>query len=652
MANRLQHETSPYLRQHAENPVNWYPWGKEAFEQAAREDKPVFLSIGYSTCHWCHVMARESFEDETVAELLNRSFISIKVDREERPDIDHIYMRVCEAFTGGGGWPTSIFMTADQKPFFAGTYYPPRNRRGMIGFTELLTVIREKWETDRASLWEQSEEIASYLRQTEARDHQPASDLIETAVSMFRRSFDRERGGFGGAPKFPAAHQLLFLMACAERFRDAACQDMADQTLLQMYRGGLFDHIGGGFSRYSTDDRFLVPHFEKMLYDNALLISAYARANAMSGDAKKAALFLRIAERTANFVLREMTEPRGGFYSARDADSEGEEGKYYLFSKEEIEKLLPKETADAFCRRFDITGQGNFKGKNIPNLLNSDPLIEAFPEELKALYAYRKDRYPLHTDEKILTAWNGLMIGGLCDLYRESGNEKYLSAAQSANCFIRDQLLCGEALFTGYTAGQHSAWAFLDDYAACCYADLKLYQVTLRREYLDAAEEFCQGAQAHFSDPQGGFFFTADTQEKLLMRTKEFYDGAMPSGNSLMAWNLVRLSELTGREDYCQQAKRQLDFLASQAAAYPTGHAMYLLARLEYEHPAPKVLIVSDHPEEASAFPFRFSSSALLSFQTPSDTYPLLKGQTTYYFCDDHSCRPPTTSPEDLPVFG
>lgn len=379
MSNHLKNQTSPYLLQHAENPVEWYPWGEEAFRRAREEDKPVFLSIGYSTCHWCHVMAHESFEDEEIAELLNRYFISIKVDKEERPDIDAIYMAVCQAFTGSGGWPTSIFMTADQKPFFAATYFPKHSTGGMIGLWELLSVIHEKWENDRPTLLRQADEIVAHLSRSSAAGDMPVTNLTEAAVKLYRQSYDPKNGGFGRAPKFPAPHNLLFLLTYYERHGDAACLEMAEQTFLQMYRGGLFDHLGFGFFRYSTDAQFLIPHFEKMLYDNALLIMGYCKAYTVT----KKRLYLEIAEKTAAYILREMTDPEGGFYSAQDADSDGEEGKFYLFTPDEVENLLGQKEGEAFCRHFGITESGNFEGKSLPNLLDSDISDKSFDQFLK-----------------------------------------------------------------------------------------------------------------------------------------------------------------------------------------------------------------------------------------------------------------------------
>lgn len=408
MQNHLKNQTSPYLLQHADNPVEWYPWGEEAFARAGREDKPVFLSIGYSTCHWCHVMAHESFEDQEIAELLNRWFIAIKVDKEERPDIDSIYMSVCQAFTGSGGWPTTVFLTPEQKPFFAGTYFPKTARYGQIGLKELLMAIHEKWEKQREELLKSAEEIVLLLEQRADISGGKADDksgdinaqLIEKAVLSYERSFDERWGGFGDAPKFPTPHNLLFLMKYYEKNNAKEAMNMAEKTLRQMYLGGMFDHIGGGFCRYSTDRFFLVPHFEKMLYDNALLILAYCKAYELTNNV----FYCTVAEKTAAYILREMTSEDGGFYSAQDADSEGVEGKYYLFEPSEIISVLGEKQGRAFNRYFDITQEGNFEGKSIPNLLKNKDIDESMDACLRQIYIYRKKRYQLHLDDKILTS--------------------------------------------------------------------------------------------------------------------------------------------------------------------------------------------------------------------------------------------------------
>ena len=638
LSNHLQHESSPYLLQHAENPVDWYPWCAEAFQRAKAEDKPVFLSIGYSTCHWCHVMAHESFEDPEIAALLNRWFISIKVDKEERPDIDSIYMAVCQAFTGSGGWPTSIFMTAEQKPFFAGTYFPKSSRRGMIGLRELLTAVHQKWVSDRTLLLRQAEEIVSELGRSGRSGGSPDTAILEDAVALYRQTYDRKHGGFGGAPKFPTPHNLLFLLAWYERHGDSACLEMAEHTLTQMYRGGLFDHIGYGFCRYSTDARFLVPHFEKMLYDNALLIMAYCRAHAVT----KKAQYLEIAEKTAAYILREMTASEGGFFSAQDADSDGEEGKYYLLTPEEVTALLGPEEGEAFCRHFDVTPGGNFEGKSIPNLLNSDPADKRFDVDLERVRQYRKTRCALHLDDKILTSWNGLMIAAMCQLYRLSGNSAYLTAAKRADAFIQEHLTENGTLFVSYRDGRRGVKGFLDDYAAYIFAQLALYGATLEQEYLNRAEGLCEMVLSSFQDREnGGFYLYGGDSETLILRPKETYDGAIPSGNSLMAWNLVRLFQLTSDSSYEAAAERQLAFLAPEAERYPTGYAMFLLALLEHESPPPNVTAVLAQQSDAARLPLAVPPDTVLLLREPSAEFPLKDGKNTFFVCRGHSCLPP-----------
>ena len=651
MQNHLRHETSPYLLQHVDNPVDWYPWGEEAFRKAREEDKPVFLSIGYSTCHWCHVMAHESFEDPEIAEILNRHFVSIKVDKEERPDVDSIYMAVCQTFTGSGGWPTSIFMTADQKPFFAGTYFPKRTKGRMVGLRELLNLIREKWNNDRELLLDQAEQIIAHLqsgdetgdRTSEAVD---GDELIRSAVALYRRIYDRKDGGFGGAPKFPTPHNLLFLLTCYERRGDASCLEMAEHTLIQMYRGGLFDHIGFGFCRYSTDERFLAPHFEKMLYDNALLILAYCKAY----EATVNPLYLEVAEKTGAYVLREMTHPEGGFYSAQDADSDGEEGKYYLFVPEELVKLLGQQEGEAFCRQFDITENGNFEGKNIPNLLKSDYEDSYDDKVLERIRQYRREREFPHLDDKILTAWNGLMIAAMCRLYQNSGKEVYRDAAKGADEFIRKNLCDETGLYVSYRDGKRGVKGFLDDYAAYIFAQLALYSATLDEDYRKRAEQLCSEVRDKFWDQEnGGFYLYGAENESLILRPKEDYDGAIPSGNAMMAWNLVRLCQLTGEESYQRQAEEQLNFLGAKASRYPVGHGMFLLALLEYEVPAAKITVVLGEQEEADAFPAKLPPDvAVTLLRNPTAEYPLKDGKTTFYVCKDHSCLPPVNDLSEL----
>lgn len=640
MSNRLKHEISPYLLQHAENPVDWYPWGEEAFRRAREEDKPVFLSIGYSTCHWCHVMARESFQDPETAVLLNRWFVSVKVDREERPDLDSVYMAVCQAFTGSGGWPASIFLTPERQPFFAGTYFPKRRQGPMVSFGELLAVIHEKWERDRPSLLNQARKVVALLNRPGEMGGKAASELPEEGVRLYKRLFDHKNGGFGGAPKFPAPHNLLFLLTYGRRRGDGACLEMVERTLTQMLRGGLFDHVGGGFCRYSTDERFLVPHFEKMLYDNALLVLACCEAY----SATKRELYLLAAKRTADFVLGEMTAPEGGFYSAQDADSDGVEGQYYLFTPEEIVRILGPEEGGAFNRHFDVTDAGNFEGKSIPNLLRSDPEDRSFDGLLKRVCQYRKGRCVLQLDDKILTAWNGLMIAALCRLYQTGGGIKYLKAAKRADCFLRENMWEGGELHVSFRAGRLGAKGFLDDYAACLFAQLALYGATLEETYLDRAKRLCLDSCTKFQDREnGGFYLYGREHEALILRPKETYDGAMPSGNSLMAWNLVRLSQLSSEETYGPLAERQLDFLSRDAQQYPAGYGMFLLALLDYQDPPPKVTVVLSDRSEAKHLPLTLPPEAAVVLRKPGADYPLKDGRITFYVCRGHSCLPPVS---------
>lgn len=655
MQNHLKNQTSPYLIQHADNPVDWYPWCDEAFARAKEEDRPIFLSIGYSTCHWCHVMAHESFEDEEIAQILNQHFISIKVDKEERPDIDSIYMSVCQAFTGSGGWPTTIFLTPEQKPFYAGTYYPKTAKYGKIGLKELLLAIAKKWKTDRVTLLESADEVITYLKKEtiadtdnlkkaniDSKENPGNSDmddkLIPYAVSLFKRSFDEQYGGFGDAPKFPTPHNLLFLMRYYEKSQDASVMHMVEKTLLQMYRGGIFDHIGGGFSRYSTDRYFLAPHFEKMLYDNALLILAYCKAYELTRNP----IYKNVAEQTADYILREMTSPEGGFYCAQDADSEGVEGKYYLFEPDEIIQILGEQAGKEFNRHFDITDEGNFEGKNIPNLLQNSP-DENFDKYKKAIYEYRKNRYALHLDDKILTSWNALMIAAMCHIYRVTGDKTYLNAAVKAQEFIQTNLCDNNTLHISYRDGQRSGKAFLDDYANEIYALLALYEGTIDKIYLDRAKEFCKKVLADFYDEdQGGFFLYGEENEQLILRPKETYDGAIFSGNSAMAYNLVQLYYLTGEECYEELAKEQLSFISAQAKHYPAGYAMFLVALSDYLNAPDKITIAVKDKQDLEGLPCRIPLNTVVNvLENPSKEYPLKNDKTTYYICKGQSCLPP-----------
>ncbi len=644
MGNFLVNETSPYLLQHAENPVNWYPWCKEAFDRAKEEDKPVFLSIGYSTCHWCHVMAHESFENEEIARILNDDFISIKVDKEERPDIDSIYMSVCQAFTGSGGWPTTIFMTADQKPFFAGTYFPKENKYGRVGLKNLLLQFRHKWKTDRELLLEAADSVVDFLTMEgkSSRDWGIEENLLQKAKEIYKRTFDPGRGGFGQAPKFPTPHNLLFLMQQYEKNEDKDALAMAEQTLQQLYRGGIFDHIGGGFCRYSTDDDFLVPHFEKMLYDNALLIMAYAVAFQLTGKT----LYRDVAIKTVAYVLREMRGPEGGFYSAQDADSEGEEGKFYLFEPEEMTKILGKEKGKQFNAHFDITAKGNFEGKNIPNLLKTplDELELCFDESLPLIYDYRRNRYQLHLDDKVLTAWNSLMIAGMCSLYRITGEEDYLKAAVDGAGFIEEKLWLGNTVHISYRLGKVRGIGILDDYAFLIFAYLHLYEGTLDKKYLEKAQQLCNTVlENNWDEEKGGFFLYGKENEKLILRPKDSYDGAVFSGNSAMAYNLVKLYHITGDEKYLQMVEAQLTFLCGEAKQYPAGYAMFLMALSDYLEEPVKVTVAVDKQDDLDGIPRQIPLGTVVTAAVADENYPTIQGNPTYYVCKEKSCQPPVT---------
>lgn len=597
--NFLNSETSPYLLQHIHNPVEWYPWCEEAFERAAREDKPVFLSIGYSTCHWCHVMARESFENEKIAKALNQNFISVKVDREERPDIDNVYMRICQAATGSGGWPMSIFMTPQKRPFFAGTYFPPE------AFLQIVNALSGKWLNQRSSLTALSRQLEkatdnmssdfSKGSTVSSEDHEAA--LMLDALKIFRSTFDSAYGGFGNAPKFPSPHNLMFLLATEPA--------MAEKTLTQMYMGGIFDHIGGGFSRYSTDNRWLLPHFEKMLYDNALLAIAYTMTYETSGKD----FYRTVAEKILQYLMNEMLSPEGGFYSAQDADTDGQEGKYYLLTPEEIIELLGEKDGAAFCQHYNITKAGNYQGKSIPNLITlksdaqylSAQLAHKVNESLPAVYQYRKSRAKLHTDTKLLAGWNSLAAAALAFAGRILNRDDYLASARATMSFMAKYLQKDGSLLSGYTSGKASGPGFLDDYAFYIFALLQMYKATEEKEFIIKAFTLTKKTIHDFGDKEnGGFFFSGTENEKLITNVKESYDGALPSGNAVMYYNLSRLAALPEGESAIatehemsmlnETLKKHRCFMNGQSANYPAGHCFYLLSLF----PAKKIICRDD----------------------------------------------------------
>ena len=659
MPNRLQYEKSPYLLQHAENPVDWRPWGADAFEEACRADKPVLLSIGYSTCHWCHVMAHESFEDEAVARAVNRDFLPIKVDREERPDVDAVYMAACIAQTGSGGWPLTVLLTPEQKPFWAGTYLP---RRELLS---LLDQAARLWREDRGTLLAAGDALTEFLRREEAaRPGVPKRELAEAGAALFGRMFDRQWGGFGQAPKFPAAHNLLFLLRYAGRTGDEGAREMAESTLEHMYRGGLFDHVGGGFSRYSTDRRWLVPHFEKMLYDNALLAMAYLEAYQQSGRP----YYRTVVRRTLDYVLAELTDPLGGFCCGQDADSEGVEGKYYVFTPEELRRNLGPE-AEAFCRRFGVTGRGNFEGKSIPNLIGA-PDWEAEPEGLTALLtrvrSYRQGRTRLHRDDKVLTAWNGLMIAALARAGLALEEGRYLEAAQRAAAFVRRELTGADGgLLARWREGEAAHPGKLEDYVFYAWGLLELYGATLRIDCFEEAEQTARRLlEGFFDEAGGGFYPYAKQGEQLITRTKETYDGAMPSGNAAAALVLSRLARMTGENRWREAAELQFQYLAGAIQDNPAGHSFTLLALLEELWPTAELVCTSQEvPAELVAFLGERSRPGLTVLaKTPENgarlaalapftaEYPCPTAGARYYLCREGACAAPAEQLEDVRV--
>lgn len=589
-ANRLSQERSPYLLQHAHNPVDWFPWSEEAFTKAKAEDKPIFLSIGYSACHWCHVMAEESFEDEEVARILNKDFVAVKVDKEERPDLDMVYMMACQLFAGQGGWPTTLFLTPDKRPFFAGTYFPKESVNGRAGLIDILNSIKKSWSEKRKDIEDSGKDMVARLnaincdgQKLSGSDLTSAEDLIHKGIEQLQNSFDEINGGFGKSPKFPTPQNLLFLLAFNKAYKDGESLRMAEKTLIQMYRGGIYDHIGGGFSRYSTDSRWLVPHFEKMLYDNAMLAFVYTKAYRSTEDP----IYKEVAESILGYVLREMTAPEGGFYSAQDADSQGEEGKYYVFSRAEILDRLGEKEGSAFCDAYDISPRGNFEGYSIPNLLYNfsfEDMSERFESQRKTLLTYRAERMSLHKDDKVLTAWNGMMIAAFANAGSVFGQRRYLDAAVNAEKFITEKLVKRDGrLKVRYREQEAAGDGYLDDYAYYVWGLLELYETTKKVGYLQKAIDLNTVILNDFSDEErGGFYFTSFNSEKLIWRPKESYDGAIPSGNSIAAWNMVRLANKMGSSDLTEKAEAQLRFLAVEAERYPIGHSLSLYLLTKY----------------------------------------------------------------------
>ncbi len=672
--NKLIDEKSPYLLQHAHNPVDWYPWGKEAFEKAKKEDKPIFLSIGYATCHWCHVMERESFENENVAKELNKAFICIKVDREERPDIDSIYMDVCQMMTGSGGWPLTIIMTPDKKPFFAATYIPRESRLGRMGLLDLIPKIEDGWKNSRKKILKSADEITGALNSMSKLPPQKLnSDIIKIALERMKRSFDAEDGGFGRAPKFPSPHKLIFLLNNYYYTKDVQTLEMVKTTLTKMRLGGVFDQLGYGFHRYSTDKKWLLPHFEKMLYDQAMLSSAYLDTY----QATKDPFFANIAEEIFTYVLRDMTAPEKAFYSAEDADSDGEEGKYYIWSEGELAKTLTGDEFNLVKELFHTSAGGNFMdeasgrttGENILYLNQALSLKQKkeFGVIREKLMPIRIKRVHPLKDTKILTDWNGLMIASFAKGARVLNSERYKKVAIFAMDFILKNMFDKENhLMHRYRDGDVAVYGKLDDYAFIVNALLELYQTTFDVVYLSKASELTDFALKHFRDSKhGGLFLTADYDEKLISRPKDAYDGAIPSGNSFFTLNLLRLAKLTGNEVYEEEAEKIINAFAGMVNRAPESFAQMLIAYQFASNNSREIMITGNQglkntkdvikyintqfiPNSVVLLKTKKNGTALAKVAKFSKVYSVEKDDVQVFICTGQSCAPPISEIETI----
>ena len=659
MSNRLAKESSPYLRQHGENPVDWYPWCEEAFQRAKQEDKPVFLSIGYSTCHWCHVMAHESFEDRQVAEILNRNFISVKVDREERPDVDAVYMQVCTAITGSGGWPLTIIMTPEQKPFFAATYLPKNNTFRQTGLLPLLHAVAERWKNGREELVRTGDDITAFLsRQKVEKSSFPCEEDLKRAAKQLADSYDEEYGGFGSAPKFPSAHNLIFLLRYAALSGDKSARRQVENTLRQMYKGGIYDHFGGGFARYSTDREWLAPHFEKTLYDNALLALAYTEA----WQDGHMALYRQVAEDTLDYCLRELQHEKGGFFSGQDADSEGGEGAYYLFTPRQVKSVLGEDDGRHFCECYDITEEGNFQGKSIPNLLLNtrwNLLPEGYGEFREKLREYRRKRMALGLDDKVLTGWNGLMLMALSRAAWAFGDKRYLAAAQELAAFMEKELGRGAQLKAVFCRGEAKLPAQLDDYAFYALGLLELYRADFDPAHILLAKELAEQILDRFADEKGGGFFrTAEDAEALIVRPREIFDGAMPSGNSAAAVLLSALWRLTAEIRWREAREKQLSFICANLKRYPAGCAFGLCALMDEIYSTRELVCAApgeETPDMLKTITARYAPELSVLLKTPARAdvlaqaapftadYTPKDGKAAFYLCTNGVCQLPLT---------
>jgi len=676
--NRLIEEKSHYLLQHAENPVEWYPWGEEAFQKARKENKPIFLSIGYSTCHWCHVMAHESFEDEEVAGILNKSFVSIKVDREERPDVDMVYMAACQAITLKGGWPLSVFMTPESKPFFAGTYFPKTGRMGMVGFLDLAKQIAAAWQNNRGPLLEASEKITRGIqpRPSKGSISELGPDTLKKGYDQLAQAFDPKWGGFGSAPKFPTPHNLTFLLRWHKRSGEANALHMVEKTLDGMRAGGIFDHLGYGFSRYSVDERWLVPHFEKMLYDQAMLAMAYTEAYQSTGEFRHG----KVVDEILTYVLRDMTSPEGGFYTAEDADSEGKEGLFYVWTPGEIEEELGEDLAELFCRYYDVGTHGNFEdGRSILHAripldnfaarqkMEVAELEKVLEKGREKLFLARERRIHPLKDDKVLTSWNGLMIAAMAKAYQALGNQAYVDAAKRAAGFILENMKKNHRLFRRYRDGDVAYSGYLDDYANFVWGLIELYEATFEIGYLEEALALNHTMIDLFWDEtHDGFFYSGTKNEVLIKQSKEIYDGAIPSSNSVALLNLIRLGRITGEANLEKKAEQLAGAFANRIKAYPSAYTQFLAALDFLIGPSREIVIVESRDGRSSrpmveAIQKQFVPNKVLLLRPADESgdrisalAPFTKDlralgdQPVVHICEQHSCQNSITGVEEL----
>ncbi len=671
IANRLINETSPYLLQHAYNPVDWFAWNDEAFAKAKAEDKPVLVSIGYSACHWCHVMEHESFEDEQTARLMNENFVNIKVDLEERPDVDQIYMTFVQMTSGHGGYPLNVFLTPDKKPFFGGTYFPPVNRYNMPSFQRILTSVAEAYRERKDEVVHSANEILGEIQKISAAEKSSENlslEQLDFSYQSFVKTLDLVNGGFGGAPKFPPPMPLEFLLRYFYRTKDKNALEMVEKTCRKMANGGIYDQLGGGFHRYTVDAIWLVPHFEKMLYDNAQLARIYLHLFQI----KKDEFYRRIAVETLEYVKREMLDESGGFYTAQDADSEGVEGKFFIWTPEEISAILGAEDARIFNFYFDVTEHGNFEEKNILNVRNSlkssaeqlqiseDKLKEILERGRKSLFEEREKRIKPFRDEKVLTAWNGLMLATFAEASAILENEEYLGIAKRNANFILENLQKDDYLLRTYKDGQAKLNAYLEDYANFADGLIELFQVSGEIKYLKEAKRLADLMITEFWDADGsGFFFTGNNHEELLVRSKDFYDNATPSGNSAAADVLLKLAKLTGDEKYERFAVTVLRIVATQIKRYPQAFGRVLSALEFYLNPTKEIVILGEKGNklEREVWSEYLPDKVLVlaeDLQENTVLIPLLQnrkmidGKATAYVCENFACQKPVTTVEDL----